>query len=53
LIVSVSARALIMRTPIDGSFADRGTNPQRTCTSSRSPARLMRTIGTCCVGAML
>ena len=49
----VSARALIIRAPIDGSFAQRGTSPQRTCTSSRSPLRVWRTTGIICVGAML
>ena len=49
----VSARAFIIRVPIDGSFAQRGTRPQRTSTHSRSPAAFCRTIGTSCVGAML
>ncbi len=50
---SVSARALIIREPIAGSFAQRGTSPQRTNASSRSPACDRRTTGTSCIGAML
>ena len=50
---SVSARALIILAPIDGSFAQRGTSPQRTCASSRSPDVAMRMTGTSCIGAML
>jgi hypothetical protein len=44
---------LIIRAPIDGSFAQRGTSPQRTSTSSTRPFEARRTIGTGCVGAML
>ena len=53
LVATVSPRALIILAPIDGSFAQRGTRPQRTCASSRAPCALTRTIGTCCIGAML
>ena len=51
---SVSARALIMRLPIETSFAQPGSNPHLSATASRSsePAR-MRTASTGCVGAML
>jgi len=53
LSASVSERALIIRLPIAGSFAQRGTSPQRTSTSSRSPAGVCRMTGTSCIGAML
>lgn len=42
----------VMRLPILWSFAQNGTRPQQTCDSSRLPSR-KRTMGTCCVGAML
>ena len=37
LVRSVSARALIMRSPISGSLRPDGTSPQRTTSSTRSP----------------
>ena len=65
LSLTPSARALIMRLPIEGSLAQAGMRPQRTLTSSRSaepsarrmmvssrPGRL-RTMATLWLGAML
>jgi len=49
--VSVSARALIMRAPIDFSLAQDGTRPQYSIASSRGPP-VSRTVATNWVGAM-
>ena len=50
---TVSLRALIMRLPPDGSFAQGGTSPQRSIATSRAPASLVRTTGASWLGAML
>ena len=47
------ARALIMRAPIDCSFAQDGTSPQYSIASSRGPPSRSRTAAMYCVGAML
>ncbi len=57
LSATVSLRALIMRLPMDGSFAQLGTRPHFAVRSSRvggpsSESRAM-TIGASLVGAML
>ena len=48
---AVSERALIMRLPILGSFAQDGTRPH--FINESSPGSRLLIIGTCCVGAML
>ncbi|GLZ76128.1 hypothetical protein Afil01_09350 [Actinorhabdospora filicis] len=53
-LVTVSERALNMRPPIDGSFAQDGISPHRAADTARdSRLRDTRTIGTRRVGARL
>ena len=53
VIGAVSDRALIGRGPLVGSFAHRGTRPQRAVASSRTPVSPCRTIGSVSPGATL
>ena len=53
-LIEAAVNAVLMSlAPIDGSFAQRGTSPQRISLSTRSPCEFCRTIGTGCIGAML
>ncbi len=54
LVATFSARALIMRLPMEGSFAHEGTRPQRIDPSRRvEPSEDVAITRTCWVGATL